>query len=214
MTGGPVRAVLLALVLALAVGALWSGVQRAGTASPVAAGTPSGAPGGPPSPAPENPAALAALQGRAALTPCPVGLGPQLPDLVLPCLGGGSDVRLRGAVPGRPTLVNLWASWCAPCVEEVPRLRAFSARAGDRVGLVGVLTTDSRSSALTFAAQYGMRWPSLVDDDGRVLRSFQPGLPLTLFLDATGRVVYRKSGAFRSEAELEQLVADHLGVRL
>ncbi len=167
-------------------------------------------------PAPAAPAGpdLAALRTAAALEPCPRGLGPELPDLVLPCLGGGPDVPLRAQAPGRPTLVNVWASWCAPCADEVPELVAFHERAGDRVGLVGVLTTDVLSRGLAFSRDFGMRYPSVVDDDGEVLRAFPPGPPVTLFLDAEGRVVHSRSGAFRDLAELEGLVAEHLGVRL
>ena len=171
--------------------------------------------GGGPGAAPRTPAPdLQALRASAALAPCPAGLGPELPDLSLPCLGGGPDVELRSAPPGRPTLVNVWASWCAPCADEVPELVAFSARAGDRVGLVGVLTTDVVERGLAFSADFGMRWPSLVDDDGEVLRAFPPGPPVTLFLDARGRVVHTRSGAFRDLAEVERLVAEHLGVRV
>ena len=159
-------------------------------------------------------ASLRALQEQAALQPCPAGLGPELPDLRLPCLGGGPDVDLRSQVPGRPTLVNVWASWCAPCADEVPELVALAEKAGDRVGLVGVLTTDTRERGLAFSKDFGIRYPSLVDDDGAVLRAFPPGPPVTLFLDAQGRVRHTESGAVESLAELEALVARHLGVRL
>lgn len=157
---------------------------------------------------------LVQLREAADLAPCPAGLGPELPDLVLPCLGGGPDVALTSREPGRPTLVNVWATWCPPCVEEVPDLAAFAERAGDRVGLVGVLTQDSTTSALEFARQFGMRWPSVVDDQGEVFRAFRPGPPVTLFLDASGRVVHKRSGKFDDVTEIEQLVEQHLGVAL
>ena len=157
-------------------------------------------------------AELAALRTAAALEACPTGLGPELPDLVLACLGGGPDVELRATAPGRPTLVNVWGSWCAPCAEEMPDLVAFHERAGDRVGLVGVLTTDTLERGLAFSRDFGKTWPSLVDDDGEVLRAFLPGPPVTLFLDAKGRVVHRQAGAFTDLAQLEALVAEHLGV--
>lgn len=157
---------------------------------------------------------LAALREAADLAPCPAGLGPELPDLVLPCLGGGADVDLRSAPPGRPTLVNVWATWCPPCVDEVPDLVAFAERAQDRVGLVGVLTQDPVRNGLEFSRQYGVRYPSVVDEQGDVLRASRPGPPVTLFLDAEGRIVHRKSGRFTDVAEIEALVAQHLGVAL
>jgi thiol-disulfide isomerase/thioredoxin len=193
------RPLVLAGVALLAVGALVLGLRR--DAAP------------PPDPGSES-AQLVALREQAALDPCPEGLGTALPDLELACLGGGPAVRLHAEPPGRPTLVNVWASWCAPCVEEVPDLVAFREKAGDRVAVVGVLTTDTQRSALTFARDFGMAWPSVVDDDGLVLRAFLPGPPVTLFLDADGTVVHRRSGAFTGTAEIEALVAEHLGVVL
>lgn len=157
---------------------------------------------------------LGPLRRAAALAPCPVGLGPTLPAVTLPCLSGGPDVTLRGRPAGRPMLVNIWASWCAPCVREVPALLAFSAKAGDRVGVVGVLHEDQPGQALEFARQYGMHYPSLVDDQGVVLRRYAAGPPATLFLDSAGAVRFVQRGQFHSVAQIEQLVAEHLGVRL
>ena len=157
---------------------------------------------------------VAALQAAAGLAPCPPGLGPELPDLELACLGGGDDVDLRAAPPGRPTLVNVWATWCPPCVEEVPDLVEFADRAQGRVGLVGVLTQDSETNGLEFSRQFGVRYPSLVDPPGEVFRAFRPGPPVTLFLDSQGRVVHRKSGRFADLEELTALVEEHLGVRV
>ena len=157
---------------------------------------------------------LPGLREQARLADCPAGLGPELPDLVLPCLGGGPDVDLRSAAPGRPTLVNVWATWCPPCVEEVPDLVAFADAADGRVGLVGVLTQDPERNGLEFARQFGMRYPSVVDDQGEVFRAFRPGPPVTLFLDAQGRVVHKRCGKFDDQAEIRALVAEHLGVRL
>jgi len=157
---------------------------------------------------------LMALRRAASLAPCPSGLGPELPALTLPCLGGGRPVALRSAGPGRPMLVNIWGSWCKPCTDEVPDLVAFTAKAGDRVGLVGVDTEDDPVNALTFAAQFRMRWPSVVDDNKAVLRRFGSGPPVTLFLDASGHITYIQRGRFHSVAEIDQLVAQHLGVEL
>jgi cytochrome c biogenesis protein CcmG/thiol:disulfide interchange protein DsbE len=159
-------------------------------------------------------AELAALRASADLGDCPSALGEDLPDLVLPCLSGGPEVALASDAPGRPTLVNVWGSWCAPCVREVPLLADFADRAGERVGLVGVLTQDSLRSALTFAAESGMDWPSVVDDDGAVMRAYSPAPPVTLFVTPDGQVAHVERGEFTDVAEIEALVAEHLGVRL
>ena len=157
---------------------------------------------------------LAPVRTAAALQPCPAGLGPELPALVLPCLGGGPDVDVRSAAPGRPTLVNVWATWCAPCVDEVPELVELAARAGDRLAVVGVLTEDPAANGLEFARQYGMRYPSVVDEQGDLRRALSPGVPVTLFLDAQGRVVHTKRGPFAGRADVDALVREHLGVEL
>ncbi|MBC7375021.1 MAG: TlpA family protein disulfide reductase [Frankiales bacterium] len=154
---------------------------------------------------------LLALQSAAALEPCPTALGPDLPDLTLPCLGGGPGVHLTGR-PAGPTLVNIWGSWCAPCVREVPDLVAFADKARGKVAVVGVLTTDTRTSALSFAKAYGMHYPNVVDDDGLVRSRYGGGTPLTLFLDADGTVTHVKAGEMKSLAEIELLVATHLGI--
>lgn len=161
-----------------------------------------------------KPADLAPLRVAAALEPCPPGLGQGLPDLELPCLGGGPRVSLRGTGPSTPMLVNVWATWCRPCVQEVPVFVALAEKAAGKVAVVGVDMTDDSDKALVFAAQYGMHYPSLVDVDGRVLRTYGGGPPITLFVDATGKVVHSERGQVDSLKELEDLLRRHLGVTL
>ncbi len=166
---------------------------------------------GPGAAAPAAPS-LAPLRAAAALAPCPTGISKELPDLTLPCLGGGDPVPLRGVPTGRPTLVNVYGSWCGPCQEEMPVLVAFAKRAGDRVGLVGVDTLDEPRLALQFAKDLGQHWPAVVDDDKKVLVRYASGPPVTLFVDGAGAVVHVKTGPFRDLAALEALVATYLKV--
>ncbi len=164
-----------------------------------------------------KPDELVRLRTAAALGPCPSGLGTQFPATRVPCLGGGPDVSLASSPEGVsrlvPRLVNVWATWCGPCVAEVPELVAFQKRAGDKVRVVGVLTTDEPKDALVFAAQYGMRYPNVDDQDGLVKRRFVPaGLPGTLFVDGTGLVVHIQRGPFTSVDQMVALTRQYLGV--
>lgn len=161
-----------------------------------------------------NQASLKPLQALAALDPCPAGLGPDFPKLTLACLGGGRAVPLQGAGSGRPTLVNVYGSWCGPCQQEMPVLRAFYDRAKAKVALVGVDTEEqSLRVGLHFAVDMGQHWPSLVDDDRLVGSHYSPSVPITLFVDAAGKVVHvEHSNGYRSVARLVADVQTYLGV--
>ncbi len=152
------------------------------------------------------------------LTPCPepADAGPAAdgaPDLALECLGGGT-LDLAQA-PGVPTLVNLWASWCAPCREELPLLQQLSESAGDQVRVLGVDSQDGRSQGVSFATDAGLTFPLAFDGEGELAAELGlRGLPHTLFLAADGSVVHVESGGISSDEELRGLVAQHLGVQL
>lgn len=150
----------------------------------------------------------------AALAACPSGISPALPAVTLPCLGGGPDVMLRSAATGKPTLLNLYGSWCPPCAREMPLLARFSRAAGDRVSLVGVDTEDDPRLALIFAKQVGQTWPAVVDDDKKVLLQFGGNPPVTVFIDPVGKVLYAHFGEYTSDTLLRSDVKKYLGVRV
>jgi thiol-disulfide isomerase/thioredoxin len=134
-----------------------------------------------------------------------------LPDLILPCLDGGHPVRLTGI--GGPMVVNLWASWCAPCRKELPALQSYAARAGDRVRVLGVATNDTASAARSFAADAHLTFPMLADEQGRLLAAVgRTALPVTIFVDAAGRVTHLYNAQALDEPALERLIENHLGV--
>jgi thiol-disulfide isomerase/thioredoxin len=170
--------------------------------------------GGATSGAPSAGKQIARLRTVAALEPCPAGLGAGLPDLRLGCLGGGPSVSLRHPGAGTPLLVNMWATWCGPCVREVPVLVAFAQKAAGKVVVVGINTEDQDKDALTFASKFSMHYPSLVDVDGKVFRTYGSGLPITVLVDAAGKVVFTHAGELHRVADVEAMVAQHLGVKL
>lgn len=154
----------------------------------------------------------------AALRPCPAtapGVRARaggLPDLTLDCVGAGPPVTLS-ALRGRPLLVNVWASWCAPCEEEMPVLARAEAALGNRVQFLGVLLEDDRALGLAAARDAGVRFPSVSDGDGRTRRPLRlVGPPTTLLVAPDGQVRHVKLGPVRSVEEVRTLVAEHLGV--
>jgi len=158
--------------------------------------------------------ALASLLAAAALQPCASGAGSGLPAVTLPCLGGGPAVPLAAAGTGRPMVVNVWATWCSPCVREVPAFVDLAGDSAGRLDVLGVLTEDDARNGLEFARQFGMHYPSVVDDDATVMRRFSPGPPVTLFLDAQGQVRHVQRGEIKDARTLRALVRDHLGVQV
>lgn len=135
-----------------------------------------------------------------------VGGAAGVPALRLPCLVGGQEVALED-LGGRPVLVNLWASWCAPCREEMPLLQAAYERYGDRVGFLGVNTEDTRSAAVSLLSDLKVTYAHVVDEEKALLTELAaPGLPVTLAVAADGRIVDRQLGAV-SAARVEELAS-------
>jgi thiol-disulfide isomerase/thioredoxin len=166
--------------------------------------------------------ALRAAKARIGMQDCAPGTGAPvdggLPSVTLPCLGGGPDVdlsSLRG-----PMVINLWASWCSPCREEMPALEAFHQRYGDRVQVLGMDVNDVQpEKALGLAEDTGATYPSLVDVGGeifseKVFAFARRGFPAFVFVDEQGAVVGSSNGGVDSVAEVKDLVAEHLGITL
>ncbi|RSM49198.1 thiol:disulfide interchange protein [Actinoplanes sp. ATCC 53533] len=133
-----------------------------------------------------------------------------LPDVSLPCFTGGRSfglASLRG-----PAVVNLWASSCAPCREELPLLQELADRTAGRLHVVGVDTFDGRAAGASFAADKGVTFPTLFDPGKKLLTALgKINLPVTVFVGADGgRFVY--TGKALDKPTLGGLVRTHTGV--
>jgi cytochrome c biogenesis protein CcmG/thiol:disulfide interchange protein DsbE len=112
------------------------------------------------------------------------------------------------ASPGRPVLVNFWASWCVPCVVEHPQLVALQRRG---VRLLGINYKDKPADAAKFLARHGNPFAGLVADaEGRAgIEYGLYGVPETYLLDAGGIVRWRWAGPMMPDtlsAEVEPLL--------
>ena len=137
-------------------------------------------------------------------------VGQPVPETVLPMLtgtqAGPGNVDLKTAGVGKPMLINVFASWCAPCRVEHPKLMALKARG---VAVVGVAWKDEPAATRAFLDELGNPYSMvLVDQDGRAgLDLGITGAPETFAVDAMGNVVAKFSGPLLEDAEIERLVA-------
>ncbi len=139
-----------------------------------------------------------------------------LPGVSLECIGaiGSTETVALRRLGGVPTVVNLWASWCGPCKQEMPDLQQVYAGAGGKVRVLGINTKDARDGARAAIANTGVTYPSLADPSKRVWTAAGGKfLPTTLFVDAKGHVAFTNVGPM-DEKKLRELIATHLGVQL
>lgn len=133
--------------------------------------------------------------------------------IALSCYDGSGAVHLNALT--MPAVVNLFAGWCEPCRQELPHVVSFAASASGRVAVVGVDTADWKTSADSVISDNHVTYPVLSDPDRKLLRATgHINLPVTLFVRPGGSVAYIYSGPPLSRADLDRLVATHLGVQV
>lgn len=97
---------------------------------------------------------------------------------------------------GQPVVINFWATWCQPCIAEHPVLVAASRRYEGRVQFLGVIYNDEPKLIRSFVQQMGAWGPALVDEDLSVALAYGVyGAPETFFIDASGTIVHKTTGA-------------------
>ena len=115
---------------------------------------------------------------------------------------------------GKPTVVNVWGSWCAECVAEAPDLVDAAEELGDTAHFVGIDVRDpSPANALAHDRKFGVTYPSFYEPDGKALLAFSGVIgprtvPATVVLDAEGRVAASILGEIPSAQTLVDVVED------
>ena len=158
--------------------------------------------------------ASAACKGSPAPSPGPSGTAttgagqitlPSSPE-ALPLVDVAGFRELLVQLHGTPVVVNVWASWCIPCIDEAPLLRQ-AALDHLSVQFLGVDVQDSKDGAIGFIHAHGIPYPSVFDPAGAIRNSLSlQGQPDTLFYDANGVLQATSIGQI-SQATLDQNLA-------
>lgn len=132
-------------------------------------------------------------------------VGRPAPPFTMTPVGGGTPVSLE-SLRGRPVVLNFWATWCAPCMQEHPALNRVAA-ARPEVTFLGVVYQDEDARIVEFQRRYGSAYASLVDPEGKTAIAYGiAGVPETFFIDTKGTIVAKVSQAL-SVDEIQQNLA-------
>ncbi len=131
--------------------------------------------------------------------------GGQAPDFLLRDLEQ-NPVRLSG-FRGKPVVLNFFASWCSPCLQELPIIQdAYSKAADEGFVVLGVGYQDSRWAIEELAEDAGLTFPIVIDGDNSVGQAYRViGPPYTFFINAAGVIMEVVSGAMEEETLRENL---------
>lgn len=151
---------------------------------------------------------ISAVQATQAGPPPTPREGFTAPDFTLDLLGGG-EVTLS-VLRGRPVVLNIWATWCGPCREEMPAIEKVY-RSYEELGLVviglNLTSQDSERAVSDFVRELDLTFPIALDRDGSVGNRYQlMGLPTTFFIDSQGVIQSVVVGGPMSETLIQSRV--------
>lgn len=153
--------------------------------------------------------AVAAVDAATGLTRIAIADRVPMPETAGTTIDG-HPARVADAL-GKVVVLNAWASWCAPCRDEIPRLvSAYEASDRSQVAFLGLNVNDDPASAADFASASDIGYPSISDTDGALFNAIpglaSTGLPSTVFLDRQGRVAARIIGPVH-DGQVESVLA-------
>jgi len=128
--------------------------------------------------------------------------GAAMPSLRLPALDG-QPMQLPQAFAGRPILINLWASWCGPCIKEMPELNRYAQSQGATGTQVVGIALDNAEDVAAFLQRVPVGYPILLDKPGPRDAGIQLGnpkgvLPYTVLIGADGKLLKQRIGPFEA----------------
>ena len=135
--------------------------------------------------------------------------GERLNDFSITCVDG--NVFKLSDQKGKVVVINLWATWCIPCVNELPNFDRISSEYHDDVSVIAIHSTPVTTDVPAWLSDHSFSIPFATDEDGSVseLLNVSTVLPQTIVIDREGIVIYNSSGSLTYE-ELHDIVTDAL----
>jgi len=142
-----------------------------------------------------------------------VAVGKKAPDFQVVELASGDTISLRQHYAGQVTLVNIWATWCGPCREEMPNMEAAYKELAPRGFKVAAVSIDESepASVIAFGKEMGVTFDLLQDQSGLIQRTYQTtGVPESFLLDRNGIIVKRIIGAHDWSSKVNRELIERL----
>jgi cytochrome c biogenesis protein CcmG, thiol:disulfide interchange protein DsbE len=133
-------------------------------------------------------------------------IGQPLPEFALDPAYAGLPGAAKADFTGKPRLLNIWASWCLPCIAEAPQLEALQKQG---VEIVGIAIRDRPEDVANFLAKYGNPYSRIGSDaiSEVQLAIGSSGVPETFVIDGKGVIRYQHIGDIR-ESDVAKLLAE------
>lgn len=133
----------------------------------------------------------------------PIKEGVQAPDFTGELIDGTSITLSE--LQGKPVIINFWATWCGPCVKEMPAFERLKDDFGDKIGIIAVNCGDDAGTVKDFVEENGYTFPVVLDEEYSISMLYPTNsIPYTVVVDAEGKVTHISTGALDADTMYER----------
>ena len=133
----------------------------------------------------------------------PIKEGVAAPDFTGELMDGTSITLSE--LQGKPVIINFWATWCGPCVKEMPAFERLKDDFGDKIGIIAVNCGDDAETVKDFVEENGYTFPVVLDEEYSISMLYPTNsIPYTVVLDAEGNVTHISTGALDADTLYER----------
>ena len=133
----------------------------------------------------------------------PIKEGVAAPDFTGELMDGTSITLSE--LQGKPVIINFWATWCGPCVKEMPAFERLKDDFGDKIGIIAVNCGDDAETVKDFVEENGYTFLVVLDEEYSISMLYPTNsIPYTVVLDAEGKVTHISTGALDADTMYER----------